>query len=286
MKATATGLLVAAAVVFVVTRTVEDDAPGWAPSGPPPRPRWSARWPTGSRSPRCSGARSACPSPTPRSSRPTRTGSAAASARSSSRTSWRPDLLAQRVRDARVAQRAGVWLAEPSNAHRAGGTVAQVLAGVADVLDDREASAAIEQAVLARFQATEAAPVLARALELALDEGHHRVVIDSVLRSAGEYLDEHREVLRDRLRSDRPGGCPSPSTTGSTRRSSAAPSASSATCGPTRITSCAKASTSGYAGSWNGSGPTRSWPSGSKSARTPCWPSRPCRAGWRRCGAS
>jgi uncharacterized membrane-anchored protein YjiN (DUF445 family) len=121
-----------------------------------------------------------------------------------------PDLLAQRVRDARVAQRAGAWLAEPSNAHRAGGTVAQVLAGVADVLDDREASAAIEQAVLARFQATQAAPVLARALELALDEGHHRVVIDSVLRSAGEYLDEHREVLRDRLRAESPWWVPEP----------------------------------------------------------------------------
>jgi len=33
-----------------------------------------------------------------------------------------PDLLAHRVRDARVAQRAGAWLAEPPNAHRAGGT--------------------------------------------------------------------------------------------------------------------------------------------------------------------
>ena len=52
--------------------------------------------------------------------------------------------------------------------------------------------------------------MLARALELALDEGHHHVVIDSVLRTAGEYLDEHREVLRDRLRSESPWWVPEP----------------------------------------------------------------------------
>ena len=42
---------------------------GAATSGPRPRPRWSARWPTGSPSPPCSGTRWACRSRTPRSSR-------------------------------------------------------------------------------------------------------------------------------------------------------------------------------------------------------------------------
>ena len=62
---------------------------GWVgTSAPRPRPRWSARWPTGSPSRRSSGGRWACRSRTPRSSRARRTSSATASATSSARTSW------------------------------------------------------------------------------------------------------------------------------------------------------------------------------------------------------
>ena len=50
MKRVATGLLVGATVVFLVTRALEDDVLGPRPtSGPRPRRPWSARWPTGSR---------------------------------------------------------------------------------------------------------------------------------------------------------------------------------------------------------------------------------------------
>ena len=64
-------------------------AAGSATSVPPRRPAWSARWPTGSRSPRCSSTRWASRSRTPRSSSARRTSSARVSAPSSGRTSCR-----------------------------------------------------------------------------------------------------------------------------------------------------------------------------------------------------
>src|SRR5580765_6016008 len=41
-----------------------------------------------------------------------------------------PELVAVRLREAQPARRAGAWLAEPANAHRASETVATVVAGL------------------------------------------------------------------------------------------------------------------------------------------------------------
>ena len=91
MKTLATGLLLAATVIFLLARwgeAVGRAGLGRVTCGRRPRPRWSARWPTGSPSPRSSARRWACRSRTPRSSRARRTRSATASATSSARTSW------------------------------------------------------------------------------------------------------------------------------------------------------------------------------------------------------
>lgn len=121
-----------------------------------------------------------------------------------------PELLAQRVSDAGVARQAGAWLAEPANAQRAGTTIATFLAGVGDVLDDDEASAALQQALVSRVRATPAAPLLATTLEVAMREGHHHALVETMLKGAGEYLDEHRVVLRRRLDTESPWWVPEP----------------------------------------------------------------------------
>jgi uncharacterized membrane-anchored protein YjiN (DUF445 family) len=121
-----------------------------------------------------------------------------------------PELVTERVRDAAVAQRVGAWLAVPANASRAADTLGLVIAGVADVLDDEEAASAVQEAVVARLRAVPAAPLAAKALEVGLENGHHQAFIDSVLRAAGSYLDDHREVLRDRLRVESPWWVPEP----------------------------------------------------------------------------
>lgn len=89
MKATATGLLLFVALVYVLAKWASDGAraPGPAMSRRPPRRAWSARWPTGSRSRPSSGTRSACPSRTQRSSPRRRISWASRWASSSARTS-------------------------------------------------------------------------------------------------------------------------------------------------------------------------------------------------------
>jgi uncharacterized membrane-anchored protein YjiN (DUF445 family) len=119
-------------------------------------------------------------------------------------------VVTQRVREAGVAHRVGSWLAREENAQRAGGTLASVLVGVADVLDDESASRAIAHALVTHVEETPASPLLAKALEVGIEEGHHQAFVDSILRSAGDYLDEHRATLRARLSVESPWWVPEP----------------------------------------------------------------------------
>jgi uncharacterized membrane-anchored protein YjiN (DUF445 family) len=120
------------------------------------------------------------------------------------------ELVAARVRDATPARRIGTWLADPDNAQRVGASAGTVLSGLPDVLDDEELSDAVRVAIIERIRRTSAAPVLARGLEVALAEGYQNTVVDSVLGLVARYLDDNREELQERLRRQLPWWIPGP----------------------------------------------------------------------------
>jgi uncharacterized membrane-anchored protein YjiN (DUF445 family) len=121
-----------------------------------------------------------------------------------------PELVAARVRDATPARRIGMWLADPDNAQRVGASAGTVLSGLPDVLDDEELSDAVRVAIIERIRRTPAAPVLARGLEVALAEDYQNTVVDSVLALVGRYLDDNREELQERVRRQLPWWIPGP----------------------------------------------------------------------------
>jgi uncharacterized membrane-anchored protein YjiN (DUF445 family) len=121
-----------------------------------------------------------------------------------------PDVVAARVRDVAPARRVGAWLADPDNARRIGATAGTVLSGLPEVLDDEELSNTVRVVILDRVRATPAAPLLARGLEIGLAEGHQRALVDAVLGRVGRYLDDNREELQLRLRRQAPWWIPGP----------------------------------------------------------------------------
>jgi uncharacterized membrane-anchored protein YjiN (DUF445 family) len=121
-----------------------------------------------------------------------------------------PDLVAARVRDAAPARRIGAWLAEPDNAQQVGASVGTLLSDLPDVLDHEALSDAVRVAIIERIRRTPAAPILARGLEIALAEGYQNTVVDAVLRVIARYLDENRDELQLRLRQQLPWWIPGP----------------------------------------------------------------------------
>ena len=118
------------------------------------------------------------------------------------------DLIGERLAAARVGERLGHWLAQPANAERAAEAAADALGGVVEVLDDRDVQEALGTAVERRLASTEVAPILGRAIDVAIDGGHHHRMLDAVMRGLESFLEENRSMLRDRLDQESPWWVP------------------------------------------------------------------------------
>jgi uncharacterized membrane-anchored protein YjiN (DUF445 family) len=119
-----------------------------------------------------------------------------------------PDVIGERLAGAKIAERLGHWLAQPANSERAAEAAADALGGVVEVLDDRDVQEALGNAVEKRLATTEVAPLLGKAIDLAIDGGHHQRMLDGVMRGLMSFLDDNRMMLRDRLDQESPWWVP------------------------------------------------------------------------------
>jgi uncharacterized membrane-anchored protein YjiN (DUF445 family) len=121
-----------------------------------------------------------------------------------------PDLLTERVAAVHVGLRLGRWLSVPANAERASGAAGDALRGVVEVLDDRDVQDALGGMVERRLRQVEVAPLLARAIDASVEGGHHQRLLDAVLRGLARFLEDNRGTLRDRLKRESPWWVPEP----------------------------------------------------------------------------
>jgi uncharacterized membrane-anchored protein YjiN (DUF445 family) len=110
-----------------------------------------------------------------------------------------PEALAARVRVADVGGRVARWLADPGNAQRLAGHLADGAVQVADLLRDEDVQSAIDEAVRRRLETTPLAPLAGRALEAVTRDGRHDEPLDAALAGLARYLDEHRDDLHRRF---------------------------------------------------------------------------------------
>jgi len=120
------------------------------------------------------------------------------------------EVLVERLSGLGVSRRLGTWLTEPGNAHRAGDGVADALRGALEVLDDRDVQGALDHFVERRIRETEVAPLVARAIDVAVEGGHQQQVFDSILVALRNFLDDNRTVLREKLSRESPWWVPEP----------------------------------------------------------------------------
>jgi uncharacterized membrane-anchored protein YjiN (DUF445 family) len=120
------------------------------------------------------------------------------------------EVLHERLVGARVGQRLGIWLSNPANAAKAGSGAADALRGGLEVIDDREVGGALEALVERRVLATPVSPLLGRAIDLAVEGGHHQRLLDAVLTGLAGFLDDNKATFRARLKSESPWWIPEP----------------------------------------------------------------------------
>ena len=119
-----------------------------------------------------------------------------------------PEVISDKLRSVRPAQRAAVWVGQPGNAAAVARHLSVALAGTAEVLRDEEVQVALEGALLSRVRTVTVSPAAGRALAMATAEGRHQELVDASIKGALRFLDANRYTLRSRFGRESPWWVP------------------------------------------------------------------------------
>jgi uncharacterized membrane-anchored protein YjiN (DUF445 family) len=119
-----------------------------------------------------------------------------------------PDIIAERVRMARVVPRLAGWLSEPDNAARLARHAADAAVTAADLLRDDEVHRALEEVARRRIETTPLAPLAGRALGIMTEDGRHHDLLDVMLRAVDRFLSDNEASLRARFATESPWWLP------------------------------------------------------------------------------
>ena len=120
------------------------------------------------------------------------------------------EVLGERLAHADIGRRLGGWLMQPASAARASEALGDALKGTLEVLDDREVQHGMEGVVRRRIAQTPVAPVVGKAIDLTIEGGHHQRLLDAVLIGLEGFLDDNRATFRRRLDQESPWWVPEP----------------------------------------------------------------------------
>jgi uncharacterized membrane-anchored protein YjiN (DUF445 family) len=113
-----------------------------------------------------------------------------------------------RLRAVGIGSRLGRWLEEPDHADRVTEQAAAALRGALTVLRDSDVQAVVGEAITRRAEAQEIAPGIGKMLQrIVVDQGHRRVV-DLVCVRAHDWLVEHGDSVMDAVQGGAPGWTP------------------------------------------------------------------------------
>jgi uncharacterized membrane-anchored protein YjiN (DUF445 family) len=117
-------------------------------------------------------------------------------------------VVEQKLTTIDVPGRLGTFLAAPGRPERLAGDASAALAAVTELLRDEELQPAVATLVDRKLQATPAAPVLARVLELVVEGDRHQEVLSAGLRGLARFLEDNRVVFRAQLGDASPAWVP------------------------------------------------------------------------------
>jgi uncharacterized membrane-anchored protein YjiN (DUF445 family) len=118
------------------------------------------------------------------------------------------EVVAERVAAAQVPRRVGEWLADPDHARRVAEELSNAVSGLAGTLHDNELRDAVAAFADKRLRELDAAPLLGRVLQAVCDSGQHQRVLTTTLKGLVRFMDENRSVLRRRLSDESPEWVP------------------------------------------------------------------------------
>ena len=118
------------------------------------------------------------------------------------------DVLAERIRSARLVPRLAAWLAGQANAARIAGHAADAVVTVVDALHDEDVHRVLTAELTRAVDAVEVAPLAGRALRVLVEGGHHAELFGTIVTAANRYLGDQQAELRQLFEGEAPRWVP------------------------------------------------------------------------------
>ncbi len=118
------------------------------------------------------------------------------------------DVLAERIRSARLVSRLAAWLADQANAARFAGQAAGLVVRVAEALRDEDVQQVLTAELTRAADSVEVAPLAGRALRVLIAGGHHADLFNTIVSGADSYLGDHYNDLRQLFAGEAPRWVP------------------------------------------------------------------------------
>ncbi|HEX7337481.1 MAG TPA: DUF445 family protein [Gemmatimonadales bacterium] len=119
-----------------------------------------------------------------------------------------PEVLAAKLRAARISRRAAEWLSQPEHARKAAQNLASVLRSAFAVIRDEDVHSLLDRSVVEPLRRMPIAPVLSKGLQLATVDDRHQQLLDRVIHGLTRLVAENEELIRDRIRAESPWWVP------------------------------------------------------------------------------
>lgn len=117
-------------------------------------------------------------------------------------------VIAEKIRSVGVADRIGRYLADPANAAKLAENAGDAVQAAVEVLRDEDVAPVVEQMVTDRVAEVPAAALASKVLEAAIADGHHQVLIESLLAATIGFLDRNTDTIRARVDEESPWWVP------------------------------------------------------------------------------
>ncbi len=120
------------------------------------------------------------------------------------------DVISERLESANLGLRVGQWLASPENAAVVGDQSAAVVRGITEILQDEKVQQGLDQVVEQRVRSLAITPLVGRAIDLAMEGDHHHALVESTLTGIASFLDDNQRTFRQRMSEESPWWVPEP----------------------------------------------------------------------------
>jgi len=119
-----------------------------------------------------------------------------------------PEVVAPRLQAAEVPRRVGEWLVLGDRPERLAAEFGVALAGANTVLADDDIRLALERFADSQLRRLPAAPVVAKVIDLGVQGDQHQILLTEGLRALMRFLDDNRELFRERVAEESPDWVP------------------------------------------------------------------------------